>query len=93
MKQTVTKSMFRDAFRLRPDNFSYDGLEVLFDYLEELESGTDQEIELDVIALCCDFREDDLGVLMDEYDMNLTELEQNTIVLTVGMGQVIIQSF
>jgi len=93
MKQTITKSMFRDAFNNRKDNFSYDGLGILFDYLEELESACNEELELDPISLCCDYREDDLGVLMDDYSMNLKELKENTIVLDVGMGQVIIQSF
>ena len=60
MKTTINLHQFRDAF-YRMDsktNFSYQGLEILFEYLEELEEGTDQEIELDVIALCCDFSED-----------------------------------
>jgi hypothetical protein len=60
MKTTINLNQFRDAFyRMgRKTNFSYEGLEILFEYLEELEEGTDQEIELDVIALCCDFSED-----------------------------------
>ena len=59
MKQTITVSMFRDAFvRLdRKNQFSYDGLTALFTHLEELEIDTGQEIELDVIALCCTFFE------------------------------------
>jgi hypothetical protein len=58
MKQTVNKSMFMDAFKaLRPDNFSYAGLSALFDYLESYEEELGEEIELDVIALCCEFRE------------------------------------
>jgi len=35
----------------RKTNFSYEGLEILFEYLEELEESTGEEIELDVIAL------------------------------------------
>jgi len=60
MKTTINLNQFRDAFyRMgRKDNFSYEGLEVLFEYLEEIEEGTGTEIELDVIALCCDFSED-----------------------------------
>ena len=55
MKQTVTKSAFIDAFRNagREDNFSYAGLCALYDWLEEL----GEEIELDVVALCCEFSE------------------------------------
>ena len=37
MKQTVSKGMFRDAFKAcgRGDQFSYEALGILFDYLEE----------------------------------------------------------
>lgn len=59
MKQTVSASDFVDAFRAhnRQEQFSYDGLRALFEYLEELESDTGTEMELDVVALCCDFSE------------------------------------
>jgi len=37
MKTTVYFSEFCDYFRqIRPDNFSYQGLRVLFDYLEDI---------------------------------------------------------
>ena len=40
---------FREAFRLagRMDQFSYEGLEVLFDYLDNLSEDTGEPIELD----------------------------------------------
>ena len=54
MKATVNKTDFIDAFnKLRPDNFSYEGLDALYDYLENLE----EEQELDVIAFCCEYSE------------------------------------
>jgi len=54
MKQTIGLSQFTDEFQaIRPDNFTYEGLQVLFDYLEEV----DPDLELDVIAICCDFSE------------------------------------
>jgi len=58
MYQRVTFSDFRQAFHNhdRGNQFSYEGLKALFDYLEEQEQDTG-EIELDVIALCCDFVE------------------------------------
>jgi len=58
MYQTVNFSMFRDAFVAmgRDDQFSHYGLEALYDYLTDF--GSDQEpVELDVIALCCEFVE------------------------------------
>ena len=61
MKTSVNEHSFRDAFRDcgRADQFSYAGLGALFDYLEEYEDSCDTEIELDVIALCCDYCEYD----------------------------------
>jgi hypothetical protein len=56
MKQTINKYQFAEAFKTagRGDQFSYRGLDALFDWLEEVEG---EEWELDVIALCCDFSE------------------------------------
>ena len=58
MKTTVSQYDFERAFKeVRPDNFSYEGLKALFDYLEDYETDLAEEIELDVIALCCEFSE------------------------------------
>jgi hypothetical protein len=58
MKTTVNFYQFEQAFNaVRPNNFSYAGLKALFNYLEEYESDIGEELELDVIALCCDFTE------------------------------------
>jgi hypothetical protein len=58
MKQTVTESMFVDAFRHanRAGQFSVAARRALFDYFTECEEGG-EEVELDVIAICCDFAE------------------------------------
>lgn len=59
MKQTVNLHTFRDAFHRadRGDQFSWAGLAVIFEYLEDLEAGTGEEIELDPVAICGDFAE------------------------------------
>ena len=58
MKITVTESMFVDHFRaIRPENFSPAALRALFEYYEEIEAGNDEEMELDVVAICCDWTE------------------------------------
>ena len=68
MKQTITESQFRDAFRdIRPNNFSYAALGELYEWLEQYEEDTEQEMELDVIALCCDFSEYTLEELENDY--------------------------
>jgi len=75
MKTTVYFSDFCDYFnKIRPDNFSYRGLRVLFDYLEE----TDDDFELDVIALCCDFSESDYLTIAEQYDIELdSEMDED----------------
>jgi len=76
MKTTVDFQDFSHSFeRIRPDNFSRQGLGVLWDYLEEYEEGTGQELELDVIALCCDFSEDSTENIAAAYDIDLTDCE------------------
>lgn len=58
MKQIVNFSQFCDAFSdTYKDNFSYEGKRALFDYLEELEESTGEEIELDIVALCVEYTE------------------------------------
>tara|TARA_R110000782_G_scaffold155275_1_gene247534 strand:+ start:517 stop:846 length:330 start_codon:yes stop_codon:yes gene_type:complete len=68
MKQAVYFNDFRDAFMsARPDNFSRNGLRVLFDYLEDLEADTGEDMELDVIAICCDFSENTWQAIAQDY--------------------------
>lgn len=74
MKTTVTLHDFRVAFHVagRGDQFSHSGLEVLFDYLIDYEDQTGEEIELDVIALCCDYYEDSWESIAEEYRIDLS---------------------
>ena len=72
MKTTVHFDDFRHAFNsIRPDNFSREGLEQLFDYFESYEKDTGEEIELDVIAICCDFSEDSFENISDLYGIEI----------------------
>lgn len=59
MKKIINSYDFERAFvdMGRENNFSYAGRNALFEYLEELEEDTGEEIELDVVALCCEFTE------------------------------------
>lgn len=71
MKQTINFYHFEQAFKdmNRSNNFSYSGLKALFDYLEEYEDSCGEEIELDVIALCCEYTEfEDIQEFIDQYD-------------------------
>jgi len=88
MISTISQYDFVDAFkRLRPNNFSYEGLLALFDWFEELEDQGNEQMELDVIAICCDFSEyhdlkefqNDYG---DEYE-SLEDIENNTLLIKI----------
>jgi hypothetical protein len=70
MKTKINFNQFCDGFRDRT-NFSYEGKQVLFDYLENLEQQLGQlgeEIEYDPIGFCCEFAESDLEELIEQYD-------------------------
>lgn len=79
MKQTINFSDFLNAFQqVRPNNFSYEGLRALYDFLEEV----DPDMELDVIALCCDFNEEPTSDALENYNLeSLEELAENTTVV------------
>lgn len=85
MKHTVNLYAFRDAFyRMgREDRFSYEGLDILFDYLEGLEQDIGEEIELDVIALCCDYAESTIDELISDYGIDISDCDPDSIEETV----------
>jgi hypothetical protein len=75
---TVGLHDFRQAFRdyNRADNFSREGLEVLFDYLEGFSGDLGEPIELDVIALCCEYSEDTPEEIAKQCGIDLPEREE-----------------
>ena len=79
MKQTVNNTAFHDAFINygRTDNFSYEARDMLFDYFESIESDTGEEIELDVIAICCEYTEDSLEDVIANYSIDVSECEDD----------------
>lgn len=68
---------FQEAFRLagRSGQFSYEGLEVLFDYLEQLSGDLGEPIELDVVALCCEYYESSIEELIGSYIIDVSDAE------------------
>ena len=99
MKQSITFCQFNDDFRDmgRDNHFSYDGLKTLYDYLEQYGEETGEEVELDVIALCCEFTEyQDIkefqGDYGEEYE-DIESIEYNTLVLPIDDEGFIVQDF
>lgn len=66
-------SQFRDEFRQcgRQTQFSYEALGLLFDYFEEL----DPDYDLDVIAICCEYSEDDAGEIARQYGIDVNDAD------------------
>ena len=99
MKQNVNFSTFQTAFEnLRPNNFSYEGLTALYDYLIQFEEDTGEEMELDVIALCCDYSELTEMEIRSSYgledsDSSTAYLENNTFIVGATKTTVIFQNF
>jgi len=68
MKMRINEGDFVHAFRNhgRQEQFSYEAKQILFEYLETFQ---DEEYELDVIALCCEWAEMTKSELLDAYDL------------------------
>lgn len=73
MKITInTFGQFFDEFLKcdRATQFSREGLRLLFDYFQEIEEQCpDVDVELDVIAICCEYCEISEEELCEQYDM------------------------
>ena len=98
MINTMTQHDFTEWFRTsetRKDQFSYNGLVALFEYLESYEIDTASKIEFDPIALCCEYTEyENLKELQGEYEdiKDLDDLRDHTQVIEFD-GGIIIQNY
>jgi hypothetical protein len=99
MIDRVTKSDFHDRFQAmgRGEQFSYEAKNALFDWLEEYEDSTGEQVELDIIALCCEYSEmDDLGDYNSQYEPVecIEDIDELTIVIRIdGSDGFIIQQY
>ena len=100
MKQTITESQFINAFKswdTYKNQFSYDGLKALFEWFEELENDTGEEMELDVVAICCDFTEyESLKEYNEDYDKEYEEIDEiadDTTLIKIDDERFIIQQY
>jgi len=53
----------------RQDNFSREGLRVLFDYLDDLSDDLGKPIDLDVVSWCCDYAENTIDEIIQNYNL------------------------
>jgi len=100
MKVTINFNGFERAFYDcgRGEQFSYEGLEALFKWLEQLESEMGEEIEFDVIGLCCEYTEyDNFKIFQDEHShmgyKSIEDVENDTIVIPIDKESFIVSNF
>jgi hypothetical protein len=85
----------------REGQFSHEGKKALFDFLNGLSEDTGEPIELDVVAICCDFTEynsveefnRDYGYSIGDDMESIQDIEYFTCVIPVTNESFIIQNF
>jgi len=102
MKNNVSKNEFIQAFDDygRGDSFTTAGREALYDWFVDLEEDCGQEIELDVVAIDCEYAEyETLEEIVDCYDTlfdsesTVEDIQDHTMVIPIPSGGFIIQQF
>ena len=99
MKKSVWENEFIDAYEEmgRGNSFSYEGKKALYNYLEDYEEQTGEEIELDIIAICCEYTEyENIEEFNDNYGKDcesIEDIEYYTQVINIDDTKFIIQDF
>ena len=100
MKDTMTEFTFCDWFMKsenRRNQFSFDALKSIYDYLINLEDDTGVEMEFDPVELCCNYSEyanfDEFQNVYSDVE-NFEDLENKTTVIKIpNTDSFIIQNY
>ena len=97
MKDTVTEYQFIDTMAQKQHGFSYEGAKALFEYFEQYEQDTGEEMEFDPIAFRCSFYEyENLQEIKKNYKNieTLEDLQNHTTVIEIpDSDRLIIEAF
>ncbi len=100
MKKTVSEISFIEEFKLcgREEQFTRSGLSCLYEYLNSFEEDTGEEIEFDVVAICCDFCEyGSEQELLESFSGDYSSIEEyeqdGNLVIRVPGGGFIISNY
>jgi hypothetical protein len=74
--QTLDKYSFVEAFKQssRKDQFSYEALEAIFEYLEDYSNETGVNVEFDIVAICCEWAEMTWQEVAQSYGVDLSDV-------------------
>ena len=98
----VSFNDFLEEFRRygREDQFTYEAKKALYDYLNDLSEDIGEVIELDIIAICCDYTEyNNLEDFKNDYSYTLGDIDDmedirdHTTVIPIDSQSFIIQNF
>jgi hypothetical protein len=74
--QTINSaSQFADMFKQssRADQFSYEALEAIYEYLDDFSRNTGETIELDIVSICCEWYEMSWKEVAEQYNVDLSD--------------------
>ena len=87
MKQRINSFDFVNAFKKSDtykNSFSNLGLYYLYKHLIREEEETGEELELDIVAIACDFTEyEDINEAVNEYQIGYQELQHSTDIINI----------
>jgi hypothetical protein len=94
---TVSINDFHNAFAaMRPDNFTYDALDALYFYYDDVSNDMDEPFELDVVAICCEWCEyASFEDLQSDYKgiNDMDDLTDQAHVIELDNGGLVLQTF
>jgi hypothetical protein len=73
--QTINSAtQFIEAFKQssRADQFSYEALEAIYGYLEDYSNDSGENVELDIVAICCEWYEMTWQEVAEQYSVDLS---------------------
>ena len=97
MKDTITTYQFVNEMAQAQHGFSREGATALFEYFEQYEQDTGEQMEFDPVAIRCDFDEyENLKAIQENYQdiETLEDLQNHTTVIEIpNSDRLIIQAY
>jgi hypothetical protein len=95
--KTLNKYDFINEFETsaeRKDQFSYNALSALYDFIDNYSEDCSEPYEFDMIAICCEWMEyNTIEQAAKDYSVSSSELEDNTMVLECDNGHVMVLQY